>query len=392
MPWQEMSPVDQRVQFVAEFQTGLFSVTELCVGYGVSRKTGHKWIARYTAEGSGGLCDRSRRPHGHSATTPRAIVQGLIAARRRFPLWSAGKLVTWLADTYPRRRWPKRTCAYALLERYAGDRPRRRSGPPGRRLVAPAVQLSSPGEANAVWTTDYKGRFRVRDGTLCYPLTIRDLFSRYTLGCTALAAESYALTRRTFERTFAEYGLPSAIRSDNGRPFASTGLAGLSRLSVWWMQLGIRVERIAPGHPEQNGSHEQFHRVLKRHTARPPAATLRAQQRSFDRFCAEYNDERPHDALAGATPATRYTPSPRSLPARLPTPSYAAHWDVRSVDVIGQVSWHNRPLFLSTALAGQRVAFEEIDDACWQVWFGSVRLALFDERRRRWVLGGKKAS
>jgi putative transposase len=391
MPWREMSPVDQRVQFIAEFETGLFDVSELCVGYGISRKTGHKWIARYRKDGPTGLAERSRRPRGHPHTTRPAIVEALLSARRRFPLWSAGKLVTWLAEHSPRRAWPKRTCAYALLERYAGEVPQRRSGPPGRRLVAP-VHLSTPTEANGLWTTDFKGPFRVQRGAQCHPLTIRDLFSRYTLRCAALEAESYVLTRRVFERTFAEFGLPDALRSDNGRPFASTGLAGLSRLSVWWLQLGIRLERIAPGHPEQNGSHEQFHRVLKRHTTRPPAATLRGQQRCFDRFCAEYNDERPHDALGGATPATVYTPSPRPLPTRLRTPSYAGHWDVRSVDVIGQVSWHNRPLFLSTALAGHRVAFEEIDDACWQVWFGSVRLAIFDERRRRWVLEGKKAS
>jgi putative transposase len=390
MPWREMSPVDQRIQFIAEFETGLFDVSELCAAYGISRKTGHKWIARHKEAGRPGLGDRSRRPHGHPATTGPEIVEGLLAARHRFPLWSAGKLVTWLAETYPERAWPKRTCAYALLERYAGEVPRRRSGPPGRRLIAP-VHLTVPGGPNALWTTDFKGPFRVRSGSRCHPLTIRDGYSRFTLRCAALEAESYRLTRRAFERTFAEFGLPDAMRSDNGRPFASTGLAGLSRLNVWWMQLGIRLERIAPGHPEQNGSHEQFHRVLKRHTTRPPAATLRAQQRSFDRFCTEYNEERPHDALSGATPATLYRPSTRRLPARAPAPEYAPHWEVRSVDVIGQVSWHNRPLFLSTALAGHRVAFEEIDDACWQVWFGSVVLALFDERRRRWIPERKRS-
>ena len=388
MPWQEMSPMDLREDFVAEYETGWFTVTELCTAYGISRKTGHKWIRRYRQHGQAGLLDQSRRPRGHPHTTPEATVKALLAARRRFPLWSAGKLVTWLTREHPTQSWPTRACAYTLLARHGGEVACRRSGPSSRR-GAVATALSPPTEANALWTTDFKGPFRVRDGRVCHPLTIRDGFSRYVLGCTALEAESYGLTRRVFARVFGEYGLPDAIRSDNGRPFAGPGLARLSRLNVWWMQLGIRLERIAPGHPEQNGSHEQFHRVLKRHTARPPAATLRGQQRYFDRFRAEYNDERPHDALAGAVPAVFYTASTRALPAQLPRDSYPAHWDVRSVDQIGLVSWHNRPLFLSTALARHHVAFEEIDDAQWRVWFGLVQLGLFDERKHRWIVDGK---
>ena len=388
MPWQELSPMDLREEFVAEYETGWFTVTELCVGYGISRKTGHKWIRRYQQAGRPGLRDRSRRPWSHPRTTPPAIVAALLAARTRFPLWSAGKLVTWLRGEQPRQPWPTRACAYTLLARHGDEVARPRSGPSSQRCRVGSV-LVPPAAANAVWTTDFKGPFRVRDGRVCHPLTIRDGFSRYVLGCVSLAAESYALTRRVFARVFAEYGLPDAIRSDNGRPFAGPGLAGLSRLNVWWLQMGIRLERIAPGHPEQNGSHEQFHRVLKRHTTRPPAPTLRGQQRAFDRFCAEYNEERPHDALAGAVPALFYTPSTRALPAQLARPSYPLHWDVRSVDRIGQVSWHNRPLFLSTALHGHRVAFEEIAEAQWRVWFGRVPLGLFDERRRRWIVDGK---
>jgi hypothetical protein len=200
------------------------------------------------------------------------------------------------------------------------------------------------------------------------------------LRCDALLAETYVETRRRFERAFAEFGLPDRIRSDNGRPFVSTGLAGLSRLNVWWLRLGIALERIAPGHPEQNGSHEQFHAVLKKATTRPPAADVRAQQRRFDRFCRVYNEERPHEGLHGQVPADVYRPSARRLPPRLPRFEYAAHWTVRTVASNGDIAWRGRRLFVSAALAELPIALEEVDDALHTVWFGSMALARFDER------------
>jgi hypothetical protein len=209
------------------------------------------------------------------------------------------------------------------------------------------------------------------------------------LRCDGVPAESYPCTRPLFERAFGEFGLPECIRSDNGSPFASTGRAGLSRLSVWWMQLGIRVERIDPGCPQQNGSHEQFHRVLKRDTTRPPGRTVGAQQRRFDAFRQEYNEERPHDALAGASPASLYTRSSRPLPQTLPVVDYPAYYEVRGADASGVISFHGRSLSVTRALADQDLGLEEIEDAVWRVWFLNTPLGHFDERRWRWVRPGQ---
>ena len=372
--------MDERMKFVTEWWSGEYTMRELAAAYDVSRKTGYKWIARHAASGVGGLADQSRRPHGHPATTDRALVARLVATRRRFPHWSAAKLVTWLQQHEPQVAWPRRTTAYALL-RDTGEprkrRPRRR--PPITRHLRPATQV------NELWTTDFKGQFRLRDRAYCHPLTLRDSVSRFVLRCDGLRQESTVVTRPCFERAFREYGLPERIRSDNGRPFAGHGLAGLSQLSVWWLRLGIALERITPGHPEQNGSHEQFHAVLKKHTTRPPAAHLRAQQDRFDAFRREYNEERPHDALGGQPPARLYHASHRSYPARLPPLDYPRHLEIRRVDMHGSISWRNRGLFVSQALGGEPIALEETDDAVWTVWYGTVTLARFDERHWTWL-------
>jgi hypothetical protein len=256
--------------------------------------------------------------------------------------------------------------------------PRRRPATPH----APRSPLAPITAANEVWTTDFKGEFRTGDGVYCYPLTLRDGFSRFVLRCDGLLTRTVVATQQRFARAFAQYGLPERIRSDNGLPFASPGLAGLSSLSVWWIRLGIIPERIAPGHPEQNGSHEQFHRVLKAETARPPAPNCAAQQQRFRRFVREYNDDRPHEALGNQPPASRYAPSRRPLPSRVPAVDYSGHLDVRLVASNGCVSWKNRPLFLATPLAGEYVAFEEIDDGLWTVHFATVALARYDDRHR----------
>jgi transposase InsO family protein len=379
MPWQELSPVNLRMQFITEWQRGCWTMTELCADYQISRKTGYKWIARYDASGPRGLHDQSRRPqHSPWATDPR-VVDVLLALRRRHPRWGATKLLTVAARHDRHAAWPSRSTVCDLLKGRGLIVPRRRRDRPAH-ARAPLAPIT---HSNATWTTDFKGEFRTGDGRYCYPLTVRDGFSRFVLRCDALLSPTYAATRRRFARAFADYGLPDRIRSDNGPPFASTGLAGLSRLSVWWIRLGIRPERIAPGHPEQNGSHEQFHSVLKADTTRPPAAHARAQQRRFTRFCAEYNDERPHAALDHAVPASLYRPSLRPLPSRLPTVDYPAHLEPRRVSPIGQVSWRGQLLFVSSALAGETVAFEEVDDGLWTIRFASVVLGRFDERQRR---------
>jgi putative transposase len=385
MPWQECCAMDQRRLFVDEYLTGLWTMTQVCEEFAISRKTGYKWLARYDAGGRPALADHSRRPHGHPAATSDRVVQRLLETHARFPRWSTGKLVTWLARRYPRTAWPCRTTAYDLMERAGVARAPKRPGPTGHRPSPPGGALTEPTAANSVWTTDFKGKFLLGNATYCHPLTLRDGFSRFVLRCDGVPAESYPCTRPLFERAFAEFGLPECIRSDNGAPFASTGLAGLSRLSVWWLQLGIRVERIAPGCPEQNGSHEQFHRVLKRDTTRPPARTAPAQQRRFDAFRHEYNQERPHDALAGASPASLYQRSARRVPRTLAQVEYPRHWEVRGADSSGVISFHGRPINVTRALANQDLGLEEIDDGRWRVWFLSTILGHFDERRWRWV-------
>jgi transposase InsO family protein len=371
--------MEQRMQFVTEYQSGLFTMTELAEQYAITRKTGYKWLARYDAEGVVGLRERSRRPHHSPQATEADLVDALVAQRQRHPRWGAKKLLAVLARQRPRVAWPSRATVCTLLKHRGLVRPRRwrNRPPPG---MPPRTPITT---ANEVWTTDFKGQFRTGDGVYCYPLTLRDGFSRFVLRCEALLGPTYDATRRQFEHAFAEYGLPQRLRSDNGAPFAGSGLARLSRLNVWWMRLGIVPERIAVGHPEQNGSHEQFHRVLKADTARPPAATRRAQQRRFDTFCAEYNHERPHEALAEQTPAMVYQPSPRALPRRLPPLDYPGHLEIRRVYGNGCVWWGDRVLFLSNALIGDDVGFEEVGDGLWTVYFATVALARFDERHRQ---------
>jgi transposase InsO family protein len=379
MPWQELSPVNLRMRFVTEWETDCWSMTDLCAEYGVSRKTGYKWLERYEAGGPAGLHDQSRRPaHSPQATEP-DLVDELVRLRARHPTWGARKLLKRAQKKQPTGAWPSRSTVCDLLKArgLVRSRPRRRGRPPG---AAPLAAITHP---NEVWTTDFKGHFRTRDGLYCYPLTLRDGFSRFVLRCDALLTTGYEATRPCFERAFVEYGLPDRIRSDNGGPFASTGFAGLSRLSVWWIRLGILPERIKPGHPEQNGSHEQFHHVLKAETARPPAANAAAQQRRFNPFRTEYNEERPHEALDDGVPADVYQSSHRALPTRLPPLEYPGHWDVRAVSVMGQISWHNRLVFVSEALAGERIALEEVDDGLWTLYYATVALGRLNELERR---------
>ena len=395
MPWRETSPMEQRLEFVREYETELLTMTELAAQYGISRKTGYKWIAEYAARGAVVLFDRSRRPHRSPQATAAELVDALLALRRRHPRWGAKKLLAIAARRDPRAAWPSRSTVCTWLKQRGLVMPHRRRV---RSPHAPSSPLPPITAVNQVWTTDFKGEFRTRDGVYCYPLTLRDGFSRFVLRCDGLRGRTVDETQRRFARAFAEYGLPDRIRSDNGGPFASPGLGGLSALSVWWLRLGIRPERIAPGHPEQNGSHEQFHRVLKAETARPPAPNCTAQQQRFRRFIREYNEERPHEALENQPPASRYVPSPRVLPLRVPPVDYPGHMEVRLVSSNGCVSWKSAPLFVATPLAGEHVAFEEIDDGLWTLHFATVALARYDERHRLLhpipiaVNGGRSAS
>jgi putative transposase len=376
MPWQETSPMDLRIQLVREFESGLFTMSELAEAYQVSRKTAYKWVQRHATGGLAAMADRSRRPHGCPHATPAAITDALVAARHRHPTWGALKLLAWLRRRDPAGDWPASSTASALLHQAGLVRARRARRPPGTR----ERRLSTPVAPNDLWTVDYKGAFLTGDAAWCYPLTVRDGASRFVLRIDAVRGPTAQVTRARLARAFAEYGLPIGVRSDNGTPFASTGLGGLSQLAVWWLRLGIRLERILPGHPEQNGAHEQFHAVLKAETARPPARSAAAQQRRFGRFRQEYNHDRPHQALAQTPPATHYQPSPRALPARLAPFEYDGHLEVRRVGSNGCVLWHQQVLFLGRALAAHDVGFEETADGVWTVQVGTLAIAHFNAR------------
>jgi putative transposase len=314
MPWNETCPMNERLKLIARMQEGEWSMTQLCEQFGVSRKTAYKWLDRYAAEGLDGLKDRSRAPHHHPNTLAPEVEALIVKARERRPHWGPVKLLTWLSVRHPALPFPAVSTAGEILKRHALVVPRR-----ARRRSPPYPQPLAPGTGpNAVWSTDFKGQFKTADGRWCYPLTLSDNFSRYLLCCRALHRPTGTRVKPWLECAFREYGLPSALRTDNGPPFASVGLAGLSRLSVWWIKLGIVPERIEPGHPEQNGRHERLHRTLKAEATKPPGATLTAQQRRFDRFRAEYNEERPHAALNQRPPASVYTRSARDYPSRVP--------------------------------------------------------------------------
>ncbi len=379
MPWQGVSAVDLRLRFIAEYLTEHYSMTELAATYGISRKTAYYWVRHYEREGPGRLAGTSRRPHHMPRATPEDVVAQVVAARRRHPTWGAGKLRDWLVRRQPATAWPCRDTIHTLLTRHGQVRRRRRAAV----ALVPPHHLTRPTAPNLVWTVDFKGQFCTRDGVLCYPFTLRDGFSRYVLRCHALTSVRFEVTQPQMARAFAEFGLPLCIRSDNGAPFGARALAGLSRLAVWWLRLGIWPERIRPGQPGENGSHEQFHAVLKRETARPPAPTRAAQQHRFGRFVTEYNHERPHEAVDHAPPATRYVPSPRAYPSHVPPPEYPLEWTVRRVSTAGQIKWRSRPLFLTSVLADEDVAFEPLDEGCWLIRFALLPLAMFNERTWR---------
>lgn len=380
MPWSETSPMKERARFVMESAEGYFTIAELSERYGISRKTGYKWIERFEQEGPGGLEDRPRIAHHIAHRTDAAIAQEVVAFRRQHRDWGPKKLVARLQALHPELVWPAPSTAGDILKRAGLVVPRRR-----RRLPRPLFHapLSRPVAPNDLWSADFKGQFRTRDSVYCYPLTVCDGSSRYILDVRALWSTDTLPAQKSFQRLFQKYGLPRVLRTDNGTPFASTGLCRLSRLSVWWIRLGIRPERIAPAHPEQNGSHERMHKTLKAATTRPPGLNLAAQQRRFDDFRAEFNDQRPHESLGQKPPASLYRPSPRAYPPRLPPLAYPGHFEVRRVGSNGCILWKGRPLPLSHCLSGQDVGLEEVDDGIWSLFFGQLLLARFDQRTRQ---------
>jgi putative transposase len=379
MPWAETEPMKERARFVAECERGHYSMTELCRRFGISRKTGYKVLARWEAEGLEGLEDRSRAPHCCPHRIEPLVARAIVEARRKHPSWGPRKLLAWLEDRRPELALPAASTAGDLLGRRGLVRKRRRR----RRWQHPGAPELATTAPNDVWTADFKGHFRTKDGVYCYPLTIADQHTRYLLRCQALGSVRTVEAKPVFRRLFAEAGLPRAIRSDNGAPFASTGIHGLCELNVWWMRLGIAHQRIRPASPQENGAHERMHRTLKQETTLPPASSLRSQQSRFDRFREEYNHERPHEAQRDRPPANAWRRSPREYPKKIQPPEYPGHHLVRLVSNAGTFRFNVRQIFLSNALAQEYVGLEETDDGIWGIYFYDVRLGTLDERDYR---------
>lgn len=376
MPWNETCAMDERVRFVGRWLEGRGTKRQLCAEFGISRVTGDKWIRRYELEGLAGLAERSRAPLGHPNAVAVAVAERIVTAKLAHPHWGPKKVMDWLRRRAPDAYWPADSTAGVILERAGLVRPRRR-----RRRVAPMAQpLAHCGACHDVWSADFKGDYRLGDGRRCYPLTVSDNHSRYLLACRALGGPTHAAVQPWFERVFRAHGLPAAIRTDNGAPFASLALGGLSRLSAWWVRLGIRPERIAPGRPNQNGRHERMHRPLKAQATQPPSANLVAQQRRFDAFVAEYNDERSHEGLGRTTPASHYAPSLRPYPETLRPIDYPASQLVRRVRSNGEIRWGGGLIYVSGVLAGELVGLEAIATGLWEVCYSFHPLGLLDER------------
>jgi putative transposase len=366
--------MDERMLMISEYLSGESSIAEIARRRGVSRKTVHKWVGRYEQGSVIGLQDRSRAPLVHPNAISSGLERAILEWKARYPLWGAPKIHSKLQGAAD---CPAESTVSNVLQRHGLTRPVRR-----RARATPTVgPLASALGPNDVWCVDFMGWVRTGNGQRCDPLTISDAYSRYLLCCQGLSGfTGRRVVQPWFERVFREYGLPTAIRSDNGAPFASIGLGGLSRLSVWWLRLGIGLERIEPGHPEQNGRHERMHRTLKEAVLRPPQRNLTAQQRAFDVFQREYNEERPHEALNQHVPGSVYEPSRRDYPSRLAEPDYPAAWATRGVRSNGEIKWSGRKVYVSQALIGQRVGLKPESDGIWSLYFMGAELGRLDER------------
>ena len=376
MPWTETCILDQRLAFVAACLRGEESMTALCAQHGISRKTGYKWLARWRADPEQGLADRSRVAHRRPHALTHEVAEAVVALRAERPHWGPKKLRAVLRERRPDLVVPAASTIGDLLSRrgLVERRRRTRSALPQRRPFG-AVE-----GANDLWCLDFKGWFRTRDGARCDPLTVTDAHSRYLMEC-RIVEPSHAGVGPVVERLMREHGLPRAIRSDNGPPFAAAGSAGgLSRLSVQWLKLGIALERIEPGCPQQNGRHERMHATLKAETSRPPAASLAEQQARFDAFRADYNAVRPHEALEQVVPARVYEPSLRGYPDRVEEPWYDAEHQVRRVRPRGEIKWGGGTVFVSEALAGELVGLCELASGDWLVRFCALDIGLIERR------------
>ena len=376
--------MEERMKFVWACRQGDEPLSALCRRFEISRPTAYKWMGRYEALGLDGLADRSRAPRHHPNALDEKTREMILDLRQAHPTWGPRKLRVVLERQYPRKSWPAASTIGEFLGRQGLSVPRKRR----RRVERDPHPLTEGLLPNDLWGIDFKGWFRTGDGRRCDPLTLSDAASRFLLRLQVLPHTGHDAVRRLLEAAFREFGLPGAIRSDNGPPFASRAMAGLSPLSIWWIKLGIAHQRIDPGCPQQNGSHERMHLTLKQETADPPACNGRRQQERFDAFRDEFNDQRPHEALLMQTPGSRYGRSQREYPAHLAEVEYGGAqarggWLIRRVQKHGEFYWKNQSVFMSEVLRGEPIGLEPVDDRYWQAYFGPVKLGVFDSRRRR---------
>jgi transposase InsO family protein len=375
MPWKETNVQDERVKFVAAWKTGGWTMTDLCREFGISRRTGYKYLDRYRDQGVDGLKDQSRAPKRRPNATRAEVEQLILEMREKHPSWGPRKLLPRLAGRFPQvKDWPCESTVAEILKRNGCivAKKKRSKAPP---TLFPFAHIGAP---NDLWCADFKGHFTVGDGQRCDPLTISDAHSRYLLECRGLLATDTRHVQPAFERVFKEFGMPRALRTDNGSPFSARSLGGLSRFSVWLLKLGINLERIEPGKPQQNGRHERMHLTLKKETALPPRSSLETQQAAFDYFRNEYNTERPHEALSYRCPGDIYVPSHRKFPGKPPEVHYPTHMEIHTVADEGTVRYGEHRVFLSSALREERVAFEEIDERHRRVHFAHAVLGVLD--------------
>ena len=378
MPWKKSSVMDERMKFVAGLLEGQ-RMSELCRSFGISRKTGYKIWNRYQKNGIEAFADRSRRPYRYANQLPLQVETFILRIKREKPSWGAPKIREIICRKYPEIKAPAKSTVHAVLDRHGLIKRRGR-----RRNHANGTQLSVSKEPNDLWCSDYKGEFMLGDRRYCYPLTITDHVSRFLLACEGLETtrESYAFS--VFERVFREYGLPRAMRTDNGAPFAApNGLFNLSKLSVWWLRLGIEIERIKPGHPQQNGRHERMHLTLKREATKPAGMNFLQQQEKFDRFVEEYNTQRPHEALGMKYPTEIYFKSKRPYPDGLPDVEYPFHDKRILVTHCGRICFNGNKINFSRAFSGQPIGIKEVQDGIWLVSFMDYDLGYFDEEGLR---------
>ncbi|QQN62021.1 IS481 family transposase [Bradyrhizobium diazoefficiens] len=373
MPWKASSVMEERLRFVARLLEGE-AMTEVCREFGISRKTGYKIFDRYKEHGLEALTDRSRRPVRYANQLPQQLESLIVQLKGEKPHWGARKIRELLVRRLDGDvRVPAKSTIHAVLDRHSlVKRARERKG------RAQGTPLSAGAIPNDLWCADFKGEFKLGNGRYCYPLTVTDQASRFLLMCEAMESTREEPAMTAFERLFSERGLPLSIRSDNGVPFASpNALFNLSKLSVWWLRLGIAIERIKPGHPQQNGRHERMHLTLKQEATRPPGANILQQQGRFDAFVHEFNTERPHEALGMKCPAQLYAASPRRYDG-LPELSYPFHDRDVLVTACGRLCLHRKRINISTVLAGQKLGIKEVDDGIWLVSFMHYDLGYFD--------------